>query len=381
MNFEERIYLFLNALNLFQYKYDFGNRLWKIVFPHKKSYWHKITVQQYRETYYISLVDKKVCMLEVILGKSVVANTPYPSGFGYLGEANLDKTWGTYIESAHRWLRNVQRDWIKANALMVASYPFNCRTGYVSHALVCASLPAIYRLDKKLGKKKVEKFIRIIESGYFKDSGKTVCSSMTAKRYFEYCKIAYIAAQEKQEKIDDKLSGLELYKRYADGRHEGLLDIAFDSEEEFALWLNGTHPARDRGGHPWEIKRGGNTTHIDLYVSRPSYGEKDKFIITISAYAIARLAEAIRMFLALYDAGFPITISDPEGIHRRLLNQDNIGIVPKYDSLHRANQNFPEDQDVHDVMYFDDLGRYKKRIKQFVTWKPLPMLVPKDQTS
>jgi hypothetical protein len=70
-----------------------------------------------------------------------------------------------------------------------------------------------------------------------------------------------------------------------------------------------------------------------------------------------------------------------EVILGRLLNQDNIGIVPKYDSLHRANQSFPEDQDVHDVMYFDDLGRYKKRIKQFVTWKPLPMLVPKDQTS
>ena len=382
MNFEERIYLFLNELDLFQYQYDFNDRLWEIIFPHKKSYWHKIVVQQYRDTYYISLVDKEVCMLEVILGKSVVANTQYRrSSFGYQEETNLDKTWSTYIESAHRWLKNVKKDWVKANTLMVASYPFNCRTGYVSHALVCASLSDIYRLDEQVGKKKVEKFIGIVESGYFQNREKAICSSMTAKRYFEYCKIAYIAAQEKQEKIDNTLSGLELYERYADGRHEGLLDITLDSEKEFASWLDGTHPARERGGHPWEIKRGGNTTHIDLYVSRPSYGETNKFIITIAAHAITRLAEAIRMFLALYDVGFPITISDPEAIYRRLLHQDNIGIVAKYNSLHRANQSFPKDQDVHDVMYFDDLGRYKRRIKPFVAWKPLPMLVPRDPTS
>ncbi len=84
------------------------------------------------------------------------------------------------------------------------------------------------------------------------------------------------------------------------------------------------------------------------------------------------------MFLAINDASMPISISDPEGIRKRLLAQDNIGITPHYDSLHRANQHFREDQHVYDVLHYDDLGRYKRRITPFITWEPLPVLNPKD---
>ncbi len=89
------------------------------------------------------------------------------------------------------------------------------------------------------------------------------------------------------------------------------------------------------------------------------------------------MSEAIRMFLGLCAAGMPISISDPEDIRKRLLAQDNIGIVSCYDSLHRANQSYPEHQGVHDVMHYDDLGRYKRRIKPFIIWDQLPLLVPK----
>ncbi|MBS0184940.1 MAG: hypothetical protein JSS34_01070 [Proteobacteria bacterium] len=92
--------------------------------------------------------------------------------------------------------------------------------------------------------------------------------------------------------------------------------------------------------------------------------------------AISCLAEAIRMFLALYEVGMPINMSDPDSIVKRLLGQDNIGIVPSYNSLHRANQSYPEDQNVYDVMYYDDLRKAKRKIKPFIIWEPLPMLVP-----
>ncbi|MBF5059720.1 hypothetical protein NEPTK9_001236 [Candidatus Neptunochlamydia vexilliferae] len=82
------------------------------------------------------------------------------------------------------------------------------------------------------------------------------------------------------------------------------------------------------------------------------------------------------MFLGIHQAGLPITISDAEGIYKRLLAQDNFGIVPCYGSLHRANQRFHEHEDVYDVLYFDDLGRYKRRIVPFIIWKPLPILRP-----
>ena len=61
------------------------------------------------------------------------------------------------------------------------------------------------------------------------------------------------------------------------------------------------------------------------------------------------------------------------------LAQDNIGIVPAYCTLHRANQHFEKNQDVYDVMHYDELGRFKRRLAPFVTWEPLPLLVPRGR--
>ena len=198
---------------------------------------------------------------------------------------------------------------------------------------------------------------------------------MTANDYFHYCKIAYLSGQRKDDHVDSKMSGREMYKRFADGRHEGLLEIDGDSKQEFADWIDGKHPKKTTGGHPWEIKRGGNTTHIDLYVSRPRYGNEG-FIITIRGRSISRLKEAICMFIGIHDKELPITIDDPDGIRKRLLAQDNIGIVPCFNSLHRANQRFHEHENVYDVMHYDDFGRSKRRAQPFITWESLPILKP-----
>jgi hypothetical protein len=93
--------------------------------------------------------------------------------------------------------------------------------------------------------------------------------------------------------------------------------------------------------------------------------------------SIGRLKETVQMFLAIRDASLPITIADPEAIRKRLLGQDNIGIISAYDSLHRANQRFREDRCVFDVLHYDDLGKAKRKIAPFITWEPLPLLKPR----
>jgi hypothetical protein len=233
-------------------------------------------------------------------------------------------------------------------------------------------------LDKELGKGRTRKLVRLVEDGFFLKTENTEVSSMTAADYFQYCRIAYIAGKRKEETVDESLSGREMYSRYADGRHEGLLDIDPASEQEFADWIEGKHPKRKGGGHPWEIKRGGNTTHIDLTVSRPSSYRQEGFKVELRGESIGRMVETMRMFLAIHEAKLPISIANPEGARKRLLAQDNIGIIPSYASLHRANQHFSQDEDVFDVMHYDDLGRFKRRITPFVTWEPLPILKPRD---
>jgi len=368
MNFENNVYTLIKELELFDYKIEYVDHIWHIIFPDKKDKWHHLRVTKYNEVYYIDLFDNNLSTLEVTSNKSIQVE-PYNDDPGAV--------WNDLIISVRDWLKFVQKNWIKANKLAQEDYPLNRRLGFVPNALVRASLSDIYQINEELGKAKTKKFIKLVESNYFHNEQNIARESMTANDFFAYCKIAYIAGQRKGDHIDEALSGREMYKRYADGRDEGLLEIAANSKREFASWIDGKHPKKTTGGHPWEIKRGGNTTHIDLYVSRPSYYQKEGFKITLAGASIGRLKETICMFLAIYDAKLPITINNPEGIRKRLLAQDNIGIIPCYQSLHRANQLFREDEAVFDVLHFDDLGRYKTRIKPFITWRPLSIFKPK----
>jgi hypothetical protein len=70
-------------------------------------------------------------------------------------------------------------------------------------------------------------------------------------------------------------------------------------------------------------------------------------------------------------------MANAEGVRKRLLAEDNIGLVPQYETLHRANQHFRPEHDVWDVMHYDGLGRFKRRAAPFIVWEPLPVLRPK----
>lgn len=371
-HFEENVYGLVTELKQFDYMIESIDHIWDVIFPHKTALhttYHYIRMTKYQDIFYIGHMDGKLCSLEIRVNTSVLASPSFGSSHG---DGDLSG-WNGLISSARSWLKMVKKDWIKANKQMWLSYPLNRRYGIVCNSLVRESLADMYRIDEELGKAKTKKFIKLVEQGAVRDYHHATLPSMAASDYFEYCKIAYISGQRKDDHVDKNLSGRQMYERYADGRNEGLLEIAADSKEEFADWIDGKHPKKTIGGHPWEIKRGGNTTHIDLSVSRPRY-DKDGFVVQLRGRSFSRLKETICMFLGVHGAGLPITIDDPEGIRKRLLGQDNIGIVPCFHSLHRANQHFHEDDFVYDVMHYDDLGRYKNRIKPFITWEPLPIL-------
>jgi len=372
-------FAFVKELGDFSYELSVLDHVWNILFPDKGKKWNHLHVNKYKHTFYITHVGGGGGGLEVEPKKGVRAmDSMGASSYCVENYGQLATAWETIITSARKWLKVVRKDWIKANKRIQVEYPLRHRYGVAPNDLIRASLPDVYRLDKELGKDRTWKLVRLVEDGFFLKTENTEVSSMTAADYFQYCRIAYIAGKRKEETVDESLSGREMYSRYADGRHEGLLDIDPASEQEFANWMDGTHPKRGGGGHPWEIKRGGNTTHIDLAVSRPSLYRKEGFRVELRGESIGRMVETMRMFLAIHEAKLPISIANPEGIRKRLLAQDNIGIIPSYASLHRANQHFGQDEDVFDVMYYDDLGRFKRRVTPFVTWEPLPILKPRD---
>ena len=156
------------------------------------------------------------------------------------------------------------------------------------------------------------------------------------------------------------MSDLEMYKRLADGRHEGLVELPPESADAFNQWY---HSGRD-GGHPWEVYRGGNTTHIDLGVTEKAGG----WSVFLRGSSTSRMAETIRIALALEKEGLPVEIHDAEELRSRLLGMDNMGIIPKFIINHRASQNFEKGDRVCDCAHLHDFSRNIK-ILPFISWK------------
>jgi hypothetical protein len=208
--------------------------------------------------------------------------------------------------------------------------------------------------------------------------------TMSAHTYFEYCRIAYLAnpatfSSPWSGPFDPSLSGRELYQSYADGRCGALLDIDPNSEEAFREWHAGTSRA---GGHPWEIYRGGNATHITLAAMLDRDTTPHSWRVVLDAFSSTRLVETVRIALALKRAGLPFEVAHHESLRARLACEDLIGIVPNGDDLRYGWHRFPREFNVADCVYFDSLRPGERMppvklwsvVKGLVNWLPLEPL-------
>ena len=177
------------------------------------------------------------------------------------------------------------------------------------------------------------------------------------------------------------------------GRDEGLSGrghglnagpgIDFDDP---AAWDEWYFHREQHGGHPWEVCRGGNSTHVDLYVmhdrrdldfkyrageiSEDEYQER----IRSSGYFFLiggkhRAAEAVRFYTALSAAGLPVLLSDAEDIMTRFDGTGYVGIVPHSVPTRYCEELFPEKYgDIIDFMHV-----YREEMEKFgdaIEWLP-----------
>ena len=143
-------------------------------------------------------------------------------------------------------------------------------------------------------------------------------TSVSASDFFRFCAMGYAA----NHYSDADKPPLEQYRRHADGRDDGLREINQDSPEAFDDWY---HNRERRGGHPWEIFRGGNSSHISLYVMEDEQG----YYLQLAGSAWTRTIETVIFFLALHRAGLPVTILDVDILKERLTGTEKIGVVPE----------------------------------------------------
>jgi len=134
-------------------------------------------------------------------------------------------------------------------------------------------------LDERLGHERIDT-LRLLVQEQVKGAGSGLIPEITAGEYFRYCEICYDANDYFRD-AGDGLSPEDKYQRMADGRDGGLRKIDSSSKAAFHAWYHG---GESQGAHPWEICRGGNSTHISLMVS----GKGDDWILRLAGSSVVR---------------------------------------------------------------------------------------------
>lgn len=173
-------------------------------------------------------------------------------------------------------------------------------------------------------------------------------SVFSAADYFRCCALCFDAAELGDD--DRGLSPRDRYQKHSDGRHGGLLDLPEDSSDAFLKWLSspGWH-----GSHPWEIRRGGNTTHISL----GAFVEGDGVRLSLAGSATSRAAETIKMALALWRAGIQFILRDADLHLSRVKGVDWIGIYPDSYGL-SGRHYFPKEIDITDFSPWYEYAKF-----------------------
>ena len=180
---------------------------------------------------------------------------------------------------------------------------------------------------------------------------------LTAGMFYEYCSLGY---QANRYDGCNTLSPKEQYYKNADGRDEGLRHIHEDSPEAFHNWLHN----REGSGHPWEVCRGGNATHISLYVQEDENG----FYLIVTGKSYGRSIEAIKFYLALAHNNIPVWMNDGGALAARLTARDKIGIVPKGVMPCYCESYFPNEY----ILDFIKLPEEKReQVAASAVWQPI----------
>lgn len=181
---------------------------------------------------------------------------------------------------------------------------------------------------------------------------------MTVNDFYRYCAMGYAA--NRYDGCDK--SPKEQYLKHADGRDDGLRDIDPDSPDAFSDWYH-NHIG---GGHPWEVCRGGNSTHVSLYVHEQANG----WYLSLAGSAWTRCQETMKFFLALHRAGLPVTVYEAPVLKARVLGEEKVGIVPLGVFPAYCHSFFPGES-VIDFINLPSDKDDRKWLAEHCVWQPL----------
>jgi len=328
--------------------------LWQAYYP-KKTKWYKFQTAKFRNELYFYFGDKLI----FTINNQEQFITEAKSGW------NLE-----FIENFVHWLSEKiveETGKLKINPTAYNQYirqnlPWDKRYGQIKRQDFWNIIGnETIRPDIGLGEGLINKLKTAVKK--MKEKEKPLLQEMTACEFFRICEICYDANNYFKNR-KEYLSPVEKYLSMADGRDAGLRNIEADSPQAFYNWV---HSGDTLGAHPWEICRGGNSTHISLFVSENT----GKWAVRLAGSSIVRVEETVRMALALYENKIPFELSDAEQIVDMVSGNDFIGIVPDHVVPRYCHNLFPKEDRINDFMNLNFEKEFESKIIEKAYWYPL----------
>jgi len=328
-------------------KKDFED-LWHYYYPDEMK-WYNFAISKYAEVHYF-YIDSKLTFQFKLDESNRDACFDFQTS---LAEWLLKKTEQTFVV--------IKEDVTSYNDFINSNLPYRKRLGRILRSDFWSMFPEsgqefqnIITADNLeiLNKVKVQS-----ESKTFK-----YLSSISSGDFFRFCEIGYDANQY-FDKSNTILTAKEKYIAIADGRDCGLTKLNEKSYQDFNKWYE---TEKNCGGHPWEICRGGNSTHISLFICHDSNG----WYLRLEGSSRARVIETLKIAIALYKNEIPFILGKAEEIYRMASGVDYIGIVPENVTPRYCDSYFPAVDKIIDFMNLDTEKSNEIIKKAF--WYPLP---------
>ncbi len=313
------------------------NEMWLDYYPDSQK-WYKFTVSKYQDTLYFYF-DSKLCFQ---IGETSQNIASYSISEDFL------KWLGTRIEQT---ISELKKNTKAYNTNISKNLPYQKRVGKILRSDFWTIFPE-WKKDFEIFQNDIEvlKIIETLSKSTSVKDDKLNINSITSGDFFRYCEISYDANGYFTDNIKT-LTPKEKYLKMADGRDCGLRNIDENSTKAFSNWYeNDAHC----GGHPWEICRGGNSTHISFFVQQTELG----WYLRLAGSSRSRATETIKMAIALHKAQIPFYLQDAAYLLAMITGKDYIGIVPEHVMPRYCHSYFPKKDNINDFM---NLGTEKRK--------------------
>jgi hypothetical protein len=236
----------------------------------------------------------------------------FERGLGVAHYGNGEELWKPVLEQVERRLRGALRNPEAYNRRVARLLPLRCRTGRI-----CRRLTWPKRARSPLDRSALERLVSALERG----KGAPSWPRLNARRYFETAAMAYDAVYPELKELPPGAK----YKRKADTRHGGLLDLKPGDAQAFERWYTSR---QSQGAHPWEIV----FAHPHGILLSP-YREAGGWRFYLSVDTLGLYVDAARMATALGKKGIPFELSRAEEVLAALKGQDWVEVGPFWDQL------------------------------------------------